>query len=134
MARCVAGAALASLALWIAAAPTIAQPLKCEISPIRGASSPQGAVATMRVINDGRSCGLTNYGLPAERQNPATDGVITQPPTHGKAEFVGPRVQYTPKAGYVGEDAFAYEARTADATGRPIVLKVHLKVKVRPGR
>ena len=43
------------------------------------------------------------------------------------------RVQYTPDAGYVGEDAFSYEARSADATGRSIVLKVHLKVTVRPG-
>lgn len=53
-------------------------------------------------------------------------------PKHGKAEFVGGRVQYTPDAGYVGEDAFNDEARTADATGRSIVLKVHLKITVRP--
>jgi hypothetical protein len=90
-------------------------------------------MATMYVLNDGRPCGLTTYGLPAERRNPATDGLNTQPPKHGKAELIGGRVQYTPDAGYVGEDACSYEARSADATGRSIVLNVQLKVTVRPG-
>jgi hypothetical protein len=69
-------------------------------------------MATMYVLNDGRPCGLTTYGLPAERRNPATDGLITQPPKHGKAELIGGRVQYTPDAGYVGEDACSYGAPT----------------------
>ena len=122
---------LAALFL-LAGSVAIAQPATCEISQIRGAASPEGATATMRVVNDGRPCGLTLYGIPEQRRNPATDGVFTQAPKHGIAKFAGARVQYTPDPGYVGDDAFTYEARSADATGRSILLKVQFKVTVRP--
>ena len=123
--------ALLLAALLLLAPVATAQPASCVMSTTRGAASPQGATATMQVINDGRPCGLTNYGIPAERRNPATAGVITQPPKHGKAEFVGAEAQYTPAPGYVGDDAFSYEAHAVDGAGRRLVLRVHVKVTVR---
>jgi hypothetical protein len=85
----------------------------------------------MSVVNDGQPCGITLYGVPAERRNPATQGVITGEPKHGKAEFVGARVQYTPVAGYVGDDEFSCEAWAAGTSTRSVVLKVQMKVLVR---
>jgi hypothetical protein len=106
-----------------------AQARGCDVSPFPLAVV--GPVAlTMRVVNDGQPCGFTNYGSPAEMRNPATDGVITQAPRHGKAHFLGARVEYTPDPGYVGDDTFAYRAHALSATGRPVVLMVFTAVIV----
>jgi len=103
----------------------------CQIPSFSGASSPRGTVATMTVVNDGNSCGTSLYGIPAERRNPATQGAITAEPKHGKAEFVESRVQYTPAAGYVGDDEFSFEAWAVGTSNRPVQLKVQMKVLVR---
>jgi hypothetical protein len=85
----------------------------------------------MSVVNDGQSCGITLYGVPAERRNPATQGVITSEPKHGKAEFIGAHVQYTPAPGYVGDDEFSCEAWVVGRSTGSVLLKVQMKVQVR---
>jgi hypothetical protein len=84
----------------------------------------------MRVVNDGQPCGLTLYGAPTERRNPAADGVIVQPPKHGKAEFVGPRLQYTPLPGFVGDDAFSAHAWATGESRTQHLLKIYVTVHV----
>jgi hypothetical protein len=121
----------AHLGLLFTACHAAAQNPGCQIAPFSGASSPGGTVATMSVANDGRPCGITLYGVPAERRNPATQGVITREPKHGKAEFVGAHLQYTPVARYVGEDEFTGEAWAGGTSTRSVLLKVQMKVIVR---
>jgi hypothetical protein len=41
-------------------------------------------------------------------------------------------VQYTPHSGYVGEDEFAYEAWAPNDAGHSVVMRVRLRVTVRP--
>ena len=124
----------AALLTILVGAAAYARAPACDISPIRGAMSPAGAQAVMRVVNDGTPCGLVNFGLPNERRNEAHDGTITQTPKHGRAEFSRGRVDYTPNAGYVGEDEFAYEARAVGSGGREVTLRVRVKVTILPGR
>jgi hypothetical protein len=121
----------ARLSLLFAAFDAVGQSPGCELPPFSGASSTQGAVATMIVVNDGQPCGITLYGIPGELRNPATQGVITVAPKHGKAEFVGPRIQYTPAAGYVGDDEFSCAAWANDSKSRSVMLNVQMKVQVR---
>ena len=84
----------------------------------------------MRVVNTGGSCSIANYGMPAERRNPADSGRMTKQPRHGKAEFVAPHAQYTPARGYVGEDEFEYEAIAQSPSNQHLRLKVLVKVLV----
>ena len=81
-------------------------------------------------VAGGSSCSIVNYGSPAERTHPAESGKVTQQPMHGKAEFVAPRVTYTPKPGYVGADEFEYEAFARSASDRQVRLKVRVRVNV----
>jgi len=101
----------------------------CQVAPFQGATSQQGAATTMQVAAGGH-CSIVNYGVPAERSQPAESGKVTKPPVHGKAEFVAPMVTYTPKGGYVGADEFEYEAVARSATDRHVRLKVRVKVDV----
>jgi hypothetical protein len=91
---------------------------------------PQGAVGMMTIVNDGQPCGMTVYGVALERRNPADSGTIKQAPRHGKAEFIGPRVQYTPGPGFAGDDEFSFEASARGASGASMLLKVRMKVTV----
>lgn len=50
---------------------TPAQQSACRVEPSQGAASPQGTVTRMQVMNTGGECVIANYGLPAERGNPA---------------------------------------------------------------
>jgi hypothetical protein len=85
----------------------------------------------MFVVNNGRACSISNYGLPNERLNPASSGTITKPPANGTAAFSGHKAAYSPNAGYYGDDYFEYEA-TAQGTAQNIVtLRVRVKVTVR---
>ncbi|MGI8894710.1 MAG: hypothetical protein ACR2HE_03500 [Casimicrobiaceae bacterium] len=84
----------------------------------------------MRVVNDGQPCGVTLFGLPTERRNPAADGVILQQPKHGKAEFVGPRLQYIPESGFVGDDEFSGQAWATGESRTQHLLKIHMTVHV----
>ncbi len=91
---------------------------------------PQGAVARMHVVDTGASCAIVNFGIPAERSNPADSGDITKQAAHGKAEFVAPHAKYTPVQGYVGEDGFEYEALACGRSGQQVRLKVRVKVLI----
>ena len=102
----------------------------CRIEPFSGATLPQGAVAQMTMANTGASCEITNYGVPAERQNAADSGSITSAATHGTASFTPPRATYTPQPGFVGDDEFAYTAMAKGHNGQQITLRVRVKVKV----
>lgn len=111
-----------------AASPAVAQ--RCQVPPFSGASSPAGATATMRVVNDGEPCSIRLFGVPAERRNPATGGTITRPAKHGSAVFVDGRLQYTPAPGFTGEDAFSAQAHAIGESRTPHLLKVHVTVQV----
>ena len=84
----------------------------------------------MRIVNTGRSCAITAYGVPGERGRPADSGRITKPPAHGKAEFVAPQARYTPAPGHVGEDTFEFEAHARGKSDQPMRLKVRVNVQV----
>jgi hypothetical protein len=126
------------IAPWLLAAAWVLQPpgtasaqaTACRIEPFQGATTPQGAVMQMRVVNTGAACSVSNYGLPAEQANPAYSGAITSTPTHGSAAFVAPQVRYTPAAGYAGDDEFSYEAFAKGAVGQQLRLKVRVKVRI----
>ena len=118
------------LASSLAVSPADAQSARCYIPPIAGASLPNGALTSMRVVNDGHPCGLTLYGVPTERRNPATNGTILQKPKHGKAEFVGARLQYTPDPGFVGDDEFSCQARATGESRTQHLLRIHVTVHV----
>lgn len=109
---------------------TSAEGRSCSTEPFRGATSPQGAVAHMRVTNSGQSCAIVNYGVPAGREHPAHAGSITVNPAHGQALFVAPQAAYTPAPGYVGPDAFEYEALAKDRNSQEVRLKVRVEVVV----
>ena len=102
----------------------------CRVEPFSGATLPQGAVAQMTIANTGASCSITNYGVPANRQNAADSGSITSTATHGTAAFTPPRATYTPQPGFVGDDEFAYTAMAKGQNGQQITLRVRVKVKV----
>ena len=102
----------------------------CRIEPIQGATSAQGAVAQIHRVNDGRPCGITNFGVPAERANPADSGSITQKPAHGSALFIAPQARYTPERGYVGADEFEYEAFAKGSHRQSVRLKIRVEVTV----
>lgn len=107
-----------------------AQTSACRVDPFRGATTPQGAVARMSLINRGASYSITNYGLPAERGNPADSGSITVKPSHGTAEFVAPQARYMPAPGFAGDDEFTYEAFARGANDQQLRLKVRVQIQV----
>ena len=124
----------AALTLFTAASLAIAASAQadrpCRIEPFQGATSPQGAVAQMTVTNTGTSCSIPNYGVPADRQNPAYAGSITSAPTHGTASFAPPQAMYTPEPGFAGDDEFAYAAMAKGSIGQQLSLRVRVRVKV----
>lgn len=120
---------VAGLLLALAGVGWTAEP-PCRVEPFQGATTPQGASTRMRVVNTGAACRIANFGLPGERGHPASTGTITAPPMHGSATFVAPEVRYTPARGYVGADAFAYEAIATGAQDQPLRLKVRVRVEV----
>lgn len=122
---------LAALLVALASVPAtaVARP-GCQVAPFQGAASPQGASTTMQVVA-GSSCSIASYGVPAAREHPAESGKLTRHPAHGRAEFVAPKVTYTPEPGYVGADEFEYEALARGASDQPVRLKVRVKVDVR---
>jgi thiol-disulfide isomerase/thioredoxin len=104
---------------------------RCFLLPFRSPARPEGADVTMIVVSDGRPCAIPSWGIPTERRNPATAATISGAPRHGKAVFISPRLEYTPDAGYVGEDEFAYEATVIDSVGAEVVLRFRIKADVR---
>ncbi|MEO8080602.1 MAG: Ig-like domain-containing protein [Caldimonas sp.] len=102
----------------------------CRVDPFQGATSTEGAVAQLRVPNNGRACVIVNYGLPAEHEHPADSGRITKQAAHGTAAFVAPDARYTPLPGYVGDDEFEYEAWARGKLDRQYRLKVRARVTV----
>lgn len=130
--RRTAFAALCGLCLVVVSAcdAAHAQSPDCRVEPFSGAAMPQGADTTMRLVNTGKTCTIINFGVGADRSNPAQSGTITKPPAHGKAEFKPPRAAYTPEPGYVGEDAFEYEAFARGQSNQPVRLLVRVKVTV----
>ena len=103
---------------------------ECQVDRFLGATSPQGAIAHMRVINNGGKCSVRNLGVPSDRKNPADTGKILRLAAHGTAEFVAPRASYKPDSGYVGDDEFEYEAFARSRDNRPLRLRVLVKVSV----
>jgi hypothetical protein len=130
---CLAGSAISAATLLLfAPAGAHAQDPRCIVPPFSGAAQPQGATAVMRVVNDGKACGVSHFGVPSERRNPAESGKIIQRAAHGTLQFVAPRFLYTPEPGFTGEDEFTYEARAKNNQDQPVTLKVKMKVTVLP--
>jgi hypothetical protein len=119
-----------ALAVFLPMQLVMAAQTGCDIERFQGASQPQGAVAHMRVVNNGRACVIVNHGVPADRTNPAETGTITRKPAHGTAEFVAPEARYSPATGYVGEDEFEYEAFAQGRAHERLRLKVRVKVVI----
>ena len=102
----------------------------CKVPVFRGAAQPQGGEAEMHVVNNGRSCGIRNFGNYPDTESLAYSGSITLPPKNGAAKFEPPRALYTPAPGFVGEDYFEYQANAKGPHGNPVFLKVRVKVSV----
>lgn len=65
------------------------------------------AHGTMRVVNDGQSCGFTfRFGM---KFDPDT-WKIEVAPQHGRLHFDGGHVEYLPDSGYAGADVFTVTA------------------------
>jgi hypothetical protein len=127
-------AAALAVVLAIAASTSHAQHDACVITPYRGASSAEGAVAEVRMRNNGFPCVMPNYGAPNEKRYPADSGRILAPARHGTARFVSPNATYVPAPGFVGDDEFQYEAYARGGGGSPVRLLVTVKVRVQPPR
>ena len=118
------------LTLTASSGSALGQQATCNVEPFQGATAPQGAVARMQVTRSAGACSIINYGLPAQRGNPAATGSITKQPAHGRAVFVAPQAQYTPEPGYVGEDEFEYTAFARGRQDQQVRLRVRVKVSV----
>jgi hypothetical protein len=82
------------------------------------------------MVNRGQTCQFLNYGVPEEKANPAQSGRIIKSPLQGQAVFKAPAALYTPNPGFVGTDAFEYEASALGRSGSPIRLTVRVTVEV----
>ena len=102
----------------------------CKVPAFRGAALPQGGDAEMQVVNNGRACGIRNFGHFPDTASLAHAGRITAPPKNGVARFEPPRALYTPAPGYVGEDYFEYEANAKGVQDQPVFLRVRVRVIV----
>ena len=123
-----------AIALAIAAPTAHAQHEACAVAPYRGASSPEGAIAEVRMRNNGFPCVMPNYGAPNEKRHPADSGRIVTPARNGTARFVAPNAEYAPAPGFAGDDEFQYEAFARGQGGTPVHLRVTVKVRVQPPR
>lgn len=127
-------AAALAVVLAILASTSHAQHDSCVIAPYRGATSTEGAVAEVRMRNNGFPCVMPNYGAPNEKRYPADSGRILAPARHGTARFAAPNATYVPTPGFVGDDEFQYEAYARGGGGAPVRLIVTVKVRVQPPR
>jgi hypothetical protein len=107
-----------------------AQESTCIVPVFRGAAQPQGAEAEMRVVNNGRACGIRTFGNYPDTASLAHSGSIVAPPKNGKAKFEPPRALYTPAPGFVGDDYFEFQANANGPQGNPVYLRVRVKVSV----
>ncbi|RZL91000.1 MAG: hypothetical protein EOP76_14485 [Variovorax sp.] len=107
-----------------------AQPSPCNVPVFRGATLPQGGVAEMQVVNNGRPCGIRNFGHYPDTASLAQSGSITTQPKNGVARFEPPRALYTPNPGFVGDDYFEYQASAKGPQDHPVSLRVKVKVSV----
>lgn len=108
----------------------IAQDRACNVPVFRGAALPQGGDAQMSMVNNGRSCGIRNFGHYPDTATLAYSGTITTIPKNGIARFVAPRAMYTPNSGFVGEDYFEYQANAKGLQDNPVLLTVRVRVHV----
>lgn len=109
----------------------VAQESMCRVPVFRGAAQPQGGEAEMHVVNNGRACGIRNFGHYPDTATLAYAGSVTVPPKNGVAKFEPPRALYTPNPGFTGEDQFEYQANAKGPQDNPVMLKVKVRVLVR---
>jgi hypothetical protein len=107
-----------------------AEELVCKVPTFRGAATPQGGDAEMHVVNNGKACGIRNFGSYPDTATLAYAGSITTPPKNGVAKFEAPRALYTPGVGFVGEDYFEYQANAKGPQDNPVLMKVRVRVTV----
>ena len=82
------------------------------------------------IVNNGRACGIRNFGHYPDSATLAFSGSITSAPKNGTAKFEPPRALYTPNPGFVGEDFFEYQANAKGPQDNPVLLKVRVRVTV----
>ena len=90
----------------------------CTVSPLAPAmSAGKNSSATMALSNDGGWCAVSTH---QDGPAPFTAGLLTTRPEHGKVfvHSVGDetRLDYTPEAGYGGNDTFAVTLIPGDET------------------
>ena len=79
--------------------------------------------------NSGRPCGIRLRSS----SGPTFGAEITERPKHGTVVVQGPhRIVYTARAGYVGEDSFAYARKGLDTRNAPVTMTVRVAVRVLP--
>ena len=125
-----------ALAGWTCLAPALAaaqSSARCSIPSFRGAGGQFGAYATMTVMNDGKACSFAIYVDPESRTPPDQLRIVTAP-SNGTLTLTQPHtVNYTPNAGFVGADRFAYAGSGLARGGHLVQLSVTMSVTVLPG-
>jgi hypothetical protein len=113
----------------LAHAQTVSAP--CRVPAFQRTSSPHAFTeAKMFVLNVGRDCGITIYGIGATRENPAQSLSTLREPAHGQLNLVPPRIAYTPAPGFAGEDMFEFEAVAQNSNNQPFQMMVRVRVIV----
>jgi hypothetical protein len=123
-------AGLAGLAVASVPLGARADEAACKVPVFRGAAQAQGGDAQMQVLNQGKPCGIRNFGHYPDPASLAFSGSITVAPKNGVASFVPPRALYTPSPGFVGSDYFEYQAQAKGPQDSPVSLKVRVTVTV----
>lgn len=107
-------AAVCALVMGLAASlpgPASGQPANCQVPAFRGTTQPGGAVATMRVVNNGEACRF-RFWMTNDRQ-PFETATVSAAASNGTATATTSGAAYTPRPGFAGTDQF-----TIAATGR----------------
>ncbi len=120
---------LLGMSSMLAYAQTASAP--CRVPAFQRASSSHTFTeAKMFVLNVGRDCGITIYGIGATRENPAQSLSTLQEPAHGQLKLVPPRIAYTPAPGFTGEDMYEFAAVAQNANNQPFQMLVRVRVMV----
>jgi hypothetical protein len=103
--------------------------IECKIDLGRGWSSGTGA-GKLTVKNNQKRCGDTMYVVP-ENRIPVDTIQIVKPPQNGTVTIEAPKLFYTPKPGFVGQDRFTLSAEGPADRGR-VKLMGEVTVQVNP--
>lgn len=131
--RSPAACLLLAAALLLPAGDAAAQAPRCEVPAFRGLTQPGGAIATMRVVNDGQPCRF-GFVMTSDTREPFAEARISRAAANGTATATGNGAAYQPRAGFTGTDSFVVSmsgvASGGAATGRRIEGQITVNVTV----